>query len=145
MDVEAVLGAAPQDRTQGFEGLAFRPDAGKPGGGIFYLTHQRAPATVVALSFDPESAPSRLGAAQVVSRWPMSFEDLTAATYVPSIDRLAVIADAKDRLLLVKPDGTVEVELPLPGLQQEGIAFDDTGTMWVADDKDKSLFRVPNA
>jgi uncharacterized protein YjiK len=146
IDVDAVLGEPSQDPTQGFEGLAFRPDPGKPGGGIYYLTHQRAPAVVVALAFDPAAAPARLGAAQVLSRWPMGgFEDLTAAAWLPSLERLAVIADAKDRLLLVKPDGSVEAEFPLPGLQQEGLCFDDAGTMWIADDKDKSLFRVPGA
>ena len=81
-----------------------------------------------------------------MSRWPLpSFEDLTALTYVPSVDRLLVVADAADRLLVLRPDGSVEAELPLPGRQQEGIAFDASGALWVADDKDKSLLRIPDA
>jgi hypothetical protein len=35
--------------------------------------------------------------------------------------------------------------MPLPGDQQEGLAFDPSGTLWIADDKDKSLLRVPGA
>jgi uncharacterized protein YjiK len=144
LDAAAILGSAPEDRNQGFEGLAFRAEPGRPGGGTYYLAHQRTPATVVALAFDPATAPSRLGAESVVARWPQSnFEDLTAVTYVPSLDRVLVIADGVDKVLVLGPDGSVEAELPLPGQQQEGLAFDGTGTMWVADDQDKSLLRIP--
>jgi uncharacterized protein YjiK len=146
IDAAAVLGAAPQDRNQGFEGLAFRADAGRPGGGIVYLAHQRTPAMVVSLTLDPASAPGRIDGSHVVARWPMpNFEDLTALTWVPSLERLLVVADGVDRLLVLRPDGTLEKELPLPGQQQEGIAFDANGALWVADDKDKSLLRIPDA
>jgi uncharacterized protein YjiK len=146
VDAAAVLGEPPTDPAQGFEGLAFRPDPAQPGGGLYYLAHQHSPASVVALAFDPNTAPQTLGAAQVVTRWLLStYKDLTAITYAPTVDRLLVISDAADRLLVVRPDGSVEVELPLPGQQQEGIALDPEGTLWVADDKDKSLLRIPGA
>ena len=75
-----------------------------------------------------------------------NFEDLTAITYVPSLDRLLVIADAKDRILVLHPDtAAIEEEIPLPGQQQEGLAFDSTGTLWVADDLDKSVLKIPGA
>ena len=50
IDMVGVLGKEPADRNQGFEGLAFREDSGEPGGGTFYLVHQRKPARLVALS-----------------------------------------------------------------------------------------------
>lgn len=147
IDGRAVLGEQPPiDRNQGFEGLAFRPEAGRPGGGVFYLTHQRAPATVVALAFDPAGPPATLGSDAVLARWPMpKFEDLTAVTYAPTLDRLLVVADAKDRLLVLRLDGTLEADLEIPGKQQEGIALDAAGTLWIADDLDKSLLRMPGA
>ena len=145
IDTAAVLGSSPTEANQGFEGLAFRPDPSRPGGGIIYLTHQRAPAAVVGLAFDTGSdAP--IGAAAVVSRWNITgFDDLTAITYVPSIDRLLVIADSQDRLLVLGPDGAVESEVAIPGEQQEGLAFDGAGALWIADDKDKSVLRLPGA
>ena len=47
MDAAAVLGEEPGEKNQGFEGISFRPEAGRKGGGIFYLSHQRTPAMVV--------------------------------------------------------------------------------------------------
>jgi hypothetical protein len=81
LDADAMVGAPITDRNQGFEGVVFRPVAGQPGGGIFYLTHQRSPAIVVALAFDPTGPVHRLGAEVVLSRWSMSYQDLTAITW----------------------------------------------------------------
>ena len=147
LDVGSLLSRMPGDRNQGFEGLAFRPQPGRPGGGVFYLSHQRSPASVVAITFDPTGPPRRLGIESGVARWDLpNFEDLTAITYVPSLDRLLVMADAKDRLLVLNPTtGGIEDEIPVPGEQQEGLAFDPSGTLWVADDADKSLLRLPEA
>ncbi len=145
LDRPAILGSAPSGNdNQGFEGLVFKPEVGRPGGGVFYLTHQRGPAMVVALAFDPAAAPTRLGAESVIARWTLSsYEDLTAVTYVPTLDRLVVVADAKDRMLVVRPDtGAIESEVPIPGRQQEGIAFDAAGTLWLADDLDKSVLKI---
>jgi uncharacterized protein YjiK len=142
LNTAALLGATPSEANQGFEGLAFRPDPTQRGGGIVYLAHQRAPAVIVGLAFDPAST-AAIDAASVVSRWNISgFDDLTAIAYVPSIDRIVVIADSEDRLLVLGSDGAVENELPLPGMQQEGLAFDASGAMWIADDKDKSVLRL---
>ncbi len=146
LDLESILGTSITDRNQGFEGLVFRAVPGQPGGGIFYLTHQRAPAMVVALVFDPVAAPRRLGADTVVSRWSLSFEDLTAITWSESLGKLLVLADAKDRLLVIRPeDGAVEAEIPIPGQQQEGLAVDASGALWIADDMDKSLLKIKGA
>jgi uncharacterized protein YjiK len=134
---EDVLGESSVEKNQGFEGLAFREDAQAAGGGVVYLTHQRSPATVVGIAFDPLTAPNGpLGGEVVVSRWPLKgYRDLTAATYVPELQRLLVIADAKDELLVVDEQGVVEQTFALPGEQQEGLCFDDRGDLWVADDR----------
>ena len=141
-----MLGTTVTDRNQGFEGLAFRPDPSQPGGGVFYLTHQRAPAMVIGLAFDPAAPVRRLGADTVLSRWSLSFEDLTGITWAAPLGRLLVLADAKDRLLVIRPeDGAVESELPIPGQQQEGLTLDGSGGLWIADDLDKSILRIKDA
>ena len=145
INTPALLGAMPTEVNQGFEGLAFRPDASQPGGGIVYLSHQRAPAVIVALAFDPDRT-TTIDAAAVIGRYNMTgYDDLTALQYLPSIDRLVVIADSKERLLILGADGAVEDEVPIPGEQQEGLAFDASGALWIADDKDKSVLKVPGA
>jgi len=146
LDLDAMLGTTVTDRNQGFEGLAFRPDPSQLGGGVFYLTHQRSPSMVIGLVFDPSAPVRRLGADAVVSRWSLSYEDLTAVAWAEPLGRLLVLADAKDRLLVIRPeDGAVESEIPIPGRQQEGLTLDGSGALWIADDLDKSLLRIKDA
>jgi sugar lactone lactonase YvrE len=72
----------------------------------------------------------------VVSRFKVEgFRDLTAIAFVPALERLAVVADHKDRLLLLTSEGGLDEEIVLPGLRQEGLAFDALGDLWIADDR----------
>ena len=136
IDAAALLGEESADKNQGFEGLAFRPDASQPGGGVFYLVHQRMPALMVALAFDPLAPSGSLGAASVLSRSKIGDrEDLTAVTYDSALDRLFVIADSKDRIAMLSVAGVEEAEIVLPGVQQEGLTFDAAGNLWIADDR----------
>lgn len=145
LDDAALLGRRPEGKKQGFEGLAFREEAGKPGGGVLYLVHQTSPAMIVGLSFDP-SASAAPGDEDVVARFAVpGHEDLSATTYVPSLDRLLVVADQKDLLLVMAMDGRVQAEVPLPGVQQEGLCLDAGGNLWVADDRGGALLRFDGA
>jgi uncharacterized protein YjiK len=136
LDSEALLGETGVDKNQGFEGLAFRSDASKPGGGVFYLVHQRAPALLVAIAFDPLAPSGSIGAESVLSRAPVANrEDLTAVAYDASLDRLFVLADSKDRVAMLGLDGDEQAEIVLPGVQQEGMTFDAEGNLWIADDR----------
>jgi uncharacterized protein YjiK len=110
---------------------------------MFYLAHQRTPAEVIAIAFDPARPAGTLGADVVKGRWEMSgYEDLTAITYVAALDRLLVLSDAQDVLIVLRTDGTVERDVPVPGKQQEGVAVDAQGNVWIADDKDKSVLEL---
>jgi uncharacterized protein YjiK len=145
LDVAGILGREPADRNQGFEGLVFREEAGRPGGGVFHLVHQRKPARLVTLSFDPLGPPRRLGASDVLARHGLkAHEDLTAITWSERLGRLFVISESDDRLLAVATDGTIEADVALPGGRQEGLAFDDDETLWVADER-FGLLRFPQA
>ena len=145
LDVAAVVGKQPSDRNQGFEGIGFREDAELPGGGTFYLVHQRKPARLVALSFDPTGPARAIGAADVVARHALKpYEDLTAVAWNEPLGRLLVIAESDDRLLLVSPAGTITGTWPLPAGCQEGLAFDPRGTLWIADDP-RGLFKIAGA
>jgi uncharacterized protein YjiK len=145
LDVAGILGREPADRNQGFEGIAFRPEPGRPGGGVFHLVHQRKPARLVTLAFDPSAGSRSLGAADVLARHALKpHEDLTAVTWAEPLGRLLVIAEADDRLLAVSTEGAIGVDVALPGGQQEGLALDAAGTLWVADER-LGLFRLPGA
>jgi len=136
LDVDAVAGFATVDLNQGFEGLSFREEEGRPGGGVFYLVHQRKPARLVEVAFDPLSAPRMLDASDVVGRHGLKrWEDLTAVAWCEPLARLLVIAESQDRLLVLTAEGEIEASFSLPGAQQEGLATLPDGSLWVADDR----------
>lgn len=143
LDRAGLLGRTAGDGNNGFEGVAFHEHAG---GGTLYLVHQRAPALLVAVAFDLASVGATLGGDAVTGRWGLAGRgDLTDVTWSPEMGRLLVLADKKDRLLVVTPDGYVQAEVKLPGRQQEGIALGPDGALWVADDQDKCLLRMDGA
>jgi uncharacterized protein YjiK len=142
LDTAGLLGRAPEGgKARGFEGLAFRAEAGRPGGGAFYLAHQRSPATVVAAAFDPLQA-ATVGKDAVVGRWPMDpFRHLTAISYDAGRDRFLLIADG--RVAVIGKDGKTESQSGmLPMANPEGLCLDEAGTLWIADDP-TGLLRVP--
>ena len=145
LDVAALLDKPPADRNQGFEGLGFREEPALPGGGTFYLVHQRKPARLVALCFDPTGPVRAIGAADVVARHSLKpYEDLTAVVWSEPLGGLLVIAESADRLLLVSPAGSLRASFGLPGDRQEGLAFDPEGALWIADDR-RGLLKIPGA
>ena len=52
-----------------------------------------------------------------------------------------VIAEASDRLLSFRTDGSADGEQHLPGMQQEGLCVDGQGRLWVADDRGGTIMR----
>jgi uncharacterized protein YjiK len=134
LDVAALLGPAAGGKNEGFEGLAFRPAAGEPGGGIFYLVHQREPSALLAIAFDPTAPEGIIGsAAKRGLRELPGRDDLTAVTVMPGQERLAVIAH--HRIIIMSFEGDEEFDFSIPGSHQEGIAFDAQGDLWIAQDR----------
>jgi uncharacterized protein YjiK len=145
LDLPGVLDHETIDRNQGFEGLAFRPAASRPGGGVFYLVHQRKPARLVTIAFDPTPALRTIGAADVVGRSGMKkWEDLAAVTWCEPLSRLLVVAESRDRLLVVTPEGAIGADFGLPGGQQEGLAVTPDGALWIADER-QGVLRIDGA
>jgi uncharacterized protein YjiK len=145
LDSEALVGKRVGSRN-GFEGLCFRAQAGKPGGGVFYLAHQSGPAMVVAIAFDPAPPGGTIGAEAVISRFSLPGQsDLNAVVWAPSLQRLLVLSDSADALLVVNEGGAVEGQVHVPGLQQEGACLDAAGDLWIADDRGGSVKRYGGA
>jgi uncharacterized protein YjiK len=142
---QALLVGAEAPKNQGFEGVIFRADGNRPGGGILYLTHQSLPAQVVSLAFDPSSSSRHIGAEAVLDRWALKgHKNLTGLTYLPSLDRLLLIDGHRRRLVVLTLEGNVVAEVIAPGIQPEGLAFDAQGTLWIADDQ-QGLLRCQGA
>jgi hypothetical protein len=143
LDRAGLLGRAPGDPANGFEGVAFVEHAP---GGTLYLVHQRAPALVVAATFDLTHIGDTLGPEAVTARWPLAGRgDLTDVSWSSDLGRLLILADKKDRLVLMSPDGRVLGDIKVPGRQQEGIALGPDGALWIADDQDKCVLKIDGA
>jgi uncharacterized protein YjiK len=143
LDEAALLGRQKTHRD-GFEGIEFRP-SGDAGQGLLHLAHQRNPAMIVVARFDPARG-DRLDAAAVVERWPLEdYVEVKSIAWTPALNAFLAVADARDLLLVIAPGGSVRAEFALEGVQQEGACLDDTGTLWVADDRGKALFRIRSA
>lgn len=139
LDAAALLGQAPRERQFGFEGVAFGGD-----GGILYLVHQRGPAMLLAAR-PPAPGAATLSADAVAARIPLdAYGEVTAVTWVPALSRLLVLADARDLLLVLTPEGEVEAEVKVPGAQQEGVCIDGAGALWLADDRAGAVLRLPS-
>ncbi len=136
LDRDAIIGGAFGEKNKGFEGLTWRPDPARPGGGVFYLVHQALPAMIVSLAFDPAADVERLGATVILDRWPLnSHAKLTALTYLPTLDRLVLINGHKRHLIILRLDGTEVADFALPDIQPEGVCIDGQGNLWIADDQ----------
>jgi uncharacterized protein YjiK len=145
LDAAALLGEKPRNKSNGFEGLGYKDDASGRAG-LLFLVHQRAPALVVTAAWDPAAPSGVLDARAVRERWRFAgHDDLTAASFVPSLERLLLISEKHDRLLVVGLDGRLEAEAVLPGRQQEGLCLDASGALWIADDREGVLRRLPGA
>jgi uncharacterized protein YjiK len=143
LDRSGLLGRDAGDPNNGFEGVAFVEQVA---GGTLFLVHQRAPALVVAATFDLSRVGDALSADAVTARWPLAGRgDLTDVSWASEMGRLLVLADKKDRLLLMTPDGHVQGDVKLPGHQQEGVALGPDGSLWLADDQDKCVLRIEGA
>jgi uncharacterized protein YjiK len=145
LDPSGLVGKRTGSRN-GFEGLCFRAEAGKPGGGVFYLAHQSGPAMVVQVAFDPMQPGRTIGAESVLNRFGLPGQrDLNAVVWVPSLERLLVLSDSEDALLVVDERGHVETGFHVPGMQQEGACLDAGGDLWIADDRAGTVKRYAGA
>ncbi|MGQ9660861.1 MAG: SdiA-regulated domain-containing protein [Kiritimatiellia bacterium] len=124
---------------QGIEAVTFLPDKKHPHGGTFLVANQ---------SFSLSSPDDRAGIFEIELPLRSSEEtpvrilravypgvtDLAGLCYNASTGRLLVVSDVNDLLLDMKPNGEIVSCYVLPGTDQEGIALDDQGFLYIAQD-----------
>ena len=72
--------------------------------------------------------------ARILRCIPMEVTDLSGMHYDAKRDLLVIISDQHNLRMDVTRSGKVLSTCPLPGRNQEGIAFDDAGLMYIAQD-----------
>jgi uncharacterized protein YjiK len=65
--------------------------------------------------------------------------DMSAVCYDAANDRILVLSDSQNALLVLDRNGTLVHVYAFPGTAQEGLAIDDEGIMYIAQDSGKIL------
>ena len=128
---------------EGIEGMCFVPNATHPEGGTFFIVNQ-------AFSLkDPEDTsslcrvelPLRTGAkgngdlrGRIVEYTAMPIIDMSGMHYDDGTGHLFIACDADNVLMEVTLDGTILRTWAFPGNDQEGIAADTEGNLYIAQD-----------
>ena len=126
---------------QGIECIAFVPDALHPEGGTFYVGNQSfdlADSEDLSAIFEVEislrSHAAGNSTARIVRFFSPGVIDLSGIHYDTPSDRLYVISDATNAFLEITRTGKVLRAYAFPGANQEGIAVDEDGNVYVAQD-----------
>jgi uncharacterized protein YjiK len=125
----------------GIEGIAFVPDSSHPEGGTFYITNQcldlndtENPSAIFELEVPLRRSSHGGNRAKIVKYLPFKTIDLSALHYDEKSSHLYVMSDATNTLLEITTEGKILKAYAFPGDNQEGIAADDKGFLYIAQD-----------
>ena len=123
----------------GLEAITFVVDDSHPEGGTFWVGNQsfslkpdREPSIVCQVAVPLSSTEPTPPEGQITSFFPLSIIDISGLAYDTSRHCLVVVSDTTNLLVEVTRDGTVLRQHLLPGNDQEGIALDQEGFMYIA-------------
>lgn len=118
----------------GIEALTFLPDPGHPEGGAFYAGNQEDPPCIMELLVPLRTARSKEAEAKIIRVLPFRMRDPGAIVFDPKTKLLNVVSDADNLFLEITLDGKLVREYAFPGNDQEGIAWDDQGYIYICQD-----------
>ena len=123
----------------GIEGITFVPDPEHPHGGTFYVTNQGFDSSEeddrsLLVELEVELRAPAASSARPIRAIDLKVIDLSGIHYHADTDRLYVISDATNSMLEVNRKGEVERAYAFPGANQEGVAVDPAGYVYIAQD-----------
>ena len=125
----------------GIEALTFVPNAHHHEGGTFYITNQgfdlenkEDPSAIFEVDVPLKSGPSRGGRAGIIRSISLNAIDLSGLYHDQGSDHLYVISGVGNGLFELTRDGDILATYTLPGDNQEGIAMDEDGFLYIAQD-----------
>lgn len=159
-DAEAIIEIAPETLTiqrefeiirdfkgeqllkkggMGIEAITFVPDASHPEGGTFWVGNQSfslkekdEPSVVCEVVVPLRTATDRKSAGTIINAYKMDFIDISGLAYDAQGDILILISDTTNLVVEMNRQGTILSRYLLPGDEQEGVALDGLGYMYVA-------------
>ena len=118
----------------GVESITFVPDKDHPEGGTFYAGNQWDPPCIMELFVPLKSSKAETSEAKILRVLPFKLDDPAAMYYDFKTGLLNVVSDADNILVEITLDGRLVNEYAFLGDNQEGLARDDEGYLYIAQD-----------
>lgn len=118
----------------GIESIAFVPNNKHPEGGTFYVGNQWDPPCIMEVYVPLKSSRAPEAEARILRVLPFKMDDPAAMYYDPQAKLLNVVSDADNILAEITLDGKLVKEYAFLGDNQEGLARDDEGYLYIAQD-----------
>jgi hypothetical protein len=126
---------------QGIEAITFVADSNHPQGGTFFVTNQgfdldnnEDPSAIFELEVPLRPGSASDTVAKVVRYFSVGVIDLSGLFYDAISGHLYVVSDATNTLFEVTRQGKIVQAYAFPGENQEGIAVDANGFLYIAQD-----------
>jgi uncharacterized protein YjiK len=123
-----------EEYDNGIESIAFVLDGNHPEGGTFYIGNQYDPSCIMEVLIPIKSSKAKTAKARIFRVLPFELKDPAAMYYDPKTGLLNVVNDADNILVELTLDGKMVKEYAFLGDKQEGIAWDDDGDLYIAQD-----------
>ncbi|MBN1271031.1 MAG: SdiA-regulated domain-containing protein [Candidatus Aminicenantes bacterium] len=118
----------------GIECLEFVPNASHPEGGTFYAGNQWDPSCIMELDVPLKSARGETAEARILRVFSVRIDDPAAMCFDKRSGFLNIVSDADNILFEVTLQGALVRAYAFLGDNQEGIALDDEGFLYIAQD-----------
>jgi len=123
-----------EDFDNGIESLAFVSDENHPEGGTFYMGNQWDPPCILEVFVPLKSSQSEISEARILRVLPFKIDDPAAMYYDAEKGLLNIVSDADNILVEITLDGKLIKEYAFLGDNQEGLARDEVGYLYIAQD-----------
>lgn len=119
----------------GIESIEFIGNGSHPEGGTFYIGNQWDPPCVMEVFVPLKSSQERESQGRILRVLPLRMDDPAAMFYDSKTGLLNVVSDADNILVEIALEGVIVREYAFLGDSQEGIARDDQGYLYIAQDR----------
>lgn len=118
----------------GIEDIAFVPSINHPEGGTFYVSNQIDPPCILELLVPLKTTQFKSAEAKIIRVLPFKMDDPAAMYYDPKTRLLNVVSDFDNILVELTLNGKLVNQYAFLGDNQEGLARDEKGFLYIAQD-----------
>jgi len=123
-----------EEYDNGIESITFVPDENHPEGGTFYMGNQFDPSCIMEVLIPIKSSQAKTAEARILRVLPFELKDPSGIYYDPKTGFLNVVNDSDNIFVELTLSGKMVREYAFLGNSQEGIARDDDGFLYIAQD-----------